>query len=140
MWWSLMLGVLAGAGPAPTELAPPVRLLAGGQPINVDIGHAAPFVADLRGDGTMNLLVGQFGEGKLRLYPISGSKDGRSSASLSGSRPAARRPPCRQADASASLHSLWTWMATASATSLPAAGRGNFISSKAKARASSLLR
>ena len=75
MWWSLMLGVLAGAGPDPTELAPPVRLQAAGQPINVDIGHAAPFVADLRGDGKMTLLVGQFGEGKLRLYPITGSKD-----------------------------------------------------------------
>ena len=74
MWCSLMLGVLAGAGPAPTELAPPLRLQAAGQPINVDIGHAAPFVADLRGDGKMVLLVGQFGQGKLRLYPNIGTK------------------------------------------------------------------
>jgi hypothetical protein len=73
MWWCIMASVLA-ADPGPTDLAPPVRLLAGGQPINVDVGHAAPFVADLKGDGTMTLLVGQFGEGKLRLYPNVGTK------------------------------------------------------------------
>jgi hypothetical protein len=66
--------MLSGADPAPTDLAPPVRLVAGGQPINVDVGHAAPFVADLKGDGGMVLLVGQFGDGKLRLYPNVGTK------------------------------------------------------------------
>jgi hypothetical protein len=66
--------MLSGADPAPTDLAPPVRLAAGGQPINVDVGHAAPFVADLKGDGSMVLLVGQFGDGKLRLYPNVGTK------------------------------------------------------------------
>jgi hypothetical protein len=75
MWWSIMLSVLAAADPSPTDLAPPVLLRAGSQPINVDIGHAAPFVADLKGDGKMTLLVGQFGEGKLRLYPNAGTKD-----------------------------------------------------------------
>ena len=75
MWWCIMASMLAAADPVPADLAPPVPLLAAGQPINVDIGHAAPFVADLRGDGKMTLLVGQFGEGKLRLYPITGSKD-----------------------------------------------------------------
>jgi hypothetical protein len=75
MWCCIMASVLAAAGPAPADLAPPVQILAGGQPINVDVGHAAPFVADLRGNGQMTLLVGQFGEGKLRLYPNTGSKD-----------------------------------------------------------------
>ncbi len=74
MWFGILACALAGAAPAPTDLAPPVRLLAGGQPINVDIGHAAPFVADLKADGKSVLLVGQFGEGKLRLYPNVGSK------------------------------------------------------------------
>jgi hypothetical protein len=71
----MVASVLAAADPGPTELAPPIRLLASGQPINVDIGHAAPFVADLKGDGKMTLMVGQFGEGKLRLYPNVGTKN-----------------------------------------------------------------
>jgi hypothetical protein len=37
------------------------------------MGHAAPFVADLKGDGNRVLLVGQFGQGKLRLYPNIGT-------------------------------------------------------------------
>ena len=74
MKWCVLAFMLAGADPGPTDLAPPVRLTAGGQPINVDIGHAAPFVADLKGNGSRVLLVGQFGEGKLRLYPNVGTK------------------------------------------------------------------
>ena len=53
---------------------PPVLLEARGRPINVDMGHAAPFAADLKGDGHMVLLVGQFGQGKLRLYPNIGTR------------------------------------------------------------------
>ncbi|MBI1918136.1 MAG: hypothetical protein HYS12_25880 [Planctomycetes bacterium] len=60
------------AGPAP-ELAPPIKLTAGSKPIDVDVGHAAPCVADLKGDGKPCLLVGQFGEGKLRVYPNLGT-------------------------------------------------------------------
>jgi len=56
------------------DLTPPVKLQAGGKPIDVDVGHAAPFVADWNGDGTMHLLVGQFGDGKLRIYKNVGSK------------------------------------------------------------------
>ena len=47
------------------ELAPPVRLEAGGRPIDTDAGHAAPWVADFDGDGVQDLLVGQFGDGIL---------------------------------------------------------------------------
>jgi hypothetical protein len=75
MWWCVMAGMLAAADPGARALAPPVRLRAGGQPINVDMGHAAPFVADWKGDGSMVLLVGQFGEGRLRLYPNVGTKN-----------------------------------------------------------------
>lgn len=46
----------------------PVRLEAGGKPIDTDIGHAAPYVYDFDRDGKRDLLVGQFGEGKLRIY------------------------------------------------------------------------
>ena len=73
MWWCIVASTLAAADPAPTDLAPPVRILAAGQPITVDVGHAAPFVADLKGDGRQALLVGQFGGGKLRIYPNAGT-------------------------------------------------------------------
>ena len=56
------------------ELAPPVRIEAAGKPIDTVTGHAAPFVGDFDGDGVPDLLVGQFGEGKLRVYPNVGSK------------------------------------------------------------------
>ena len=74
MWWCILASMLAVADPASTDLAPPIQLQAGGQPINVDMGHAAPFLADLKGDGNMVLLVGQFGQGKLRLYPNVGRR------------------------------------------------------------------
>jgi hypothetical protein len=47
--------------------------MAAGKPINVDVGHAAPCVADLNGAGKPQLLVGQFGDGKLRIYANKGS-------------------------------------------------------------------
>lgn len=73
-WMMAAVGLLA-AGPQATgkerlaaELAPPIRIEAAGKPVDVEIGHAAPFVADLTGDGIDDLLVGQFGSGKLRVY------------------------------------------------------------------------
>lgn len=56
-----------------TELAEPVRLQAAGKPIDTEIGHAAPFVCDFDGDGIKDLLVGQFGEGLLRIYRNEGT-------------------------------------------------------------------
>ena len=51
-----------------TDLESPVRIDSGGKPIDVEIGHAAPWIHDFDGDGRRDLLVGQFGSGKLRIY------------------------------------------------------------------------
>ena len=66
--------VALGAGSEAQELAPPVRLEAGGAPVDSDIGHAAPYLYDWDGDGKRDLLVGQFGDGKLRIYPNVGTE------------------------------------------------------------------
>lgn len=55
------------------DLAPPFRVEAGGQSIDVEVGHAAPLMVDFDGDGLRDLLVGQFGGGKLRLYRNTGT-------------------------------------------------------------------
>lgn len=69
-----LVGISAALAGAPgDELAAPVRILAGNEPISVDIGHAAPFYGDVDGDGLADLLVGQFGEGKLRVYKNQGT-------------------------------------------------------------------
>ncbi len=57
----------------PDELHPPILISAGNQPINVDLGHAAPFVGDIDGDGKQDLLVGQYGGGRLRIYRNEGT-------------------------------------------------------------------
>lgn len=51
-----------------SELEQPFRALASGEPIDVDTGHSAPYFADFDGDGLKDLLVGQFGGGRLRIY------------------------------------------------------------------------
>ena len=71
MYAALTLALFAVGPPAPDqggELLPPVRLEAAGKPIDTDVGHAAPFVADFYGDGVKDLLVGQFGDGILWFY------------------------------------------------------------------------
>ena len=70
--------ITVGAGEAPKnsdELLAPVRIEAGAQPIDVEVGHAAPFVGDFDRDGKVDLLVGQFGGGKLRIYRNGGSNE-----------------------------------------------------------------
>jgi hypothetical protein len=72
----LMLGqALLGGVPAAGELAPPVRIEAGGKPIDTDVGHAAPFVCDIDGDGINDLLVGQFGDGILWIFRNEGTNE-----------------------------------------------------------------
>lgn len=50
------------------QFEPPFRVMADGAPIAVDMGHAHPCLFDFDGDGVRDLLVGQFGDGKLRVY------------------------------------------------------------------------
>lgn len=71
----MLLGTTAALAEQNGELKSPVRLEAGGQPIDVDVGHAAPFVDDFDGDGVKDLLVGQFGEGKLRIHKNVGTDE-----------------------------------------------------------------
>lgn len=72
MRWSFALAALVLSTSAlatdPPTFEPPFRVSAGNQWIDVDIGHAAPLRLDWDGDGKDDLLVGQFGEGKLRIY------------------------------------------------------------------------
>jgi hypothetical protein len=69
LWFSAWAAtVLAG------DLAPPVHIQAGGKPIDIHlVGHAAPFYGDVDGDGVNDLLVGQFDEGRLRIYRNQGT-------------------------------------------------------------------
>ena len=79
-WQMTALIVLALAVPAggadSDELLPPVPVPAGDRPLDVERdGHAAPFVGDLDGDGKLALLVGQYHEGRLRIYRNAGTRD-----------------------------------------------------------------
>jgi hypothetical protein len=63
----LVCSVAAARGD--TEFAPPVRLMAGDAAVRVESpGWAAPCLADIDGDGKKELLVGQFHQGKIKVY------------------------------------------------------------------------
>ncbi|MEO2020605.1 MAG: VCBS repeat-containing protein [Pirellulaceae bacterium] len=68
----LILGVFVLTGvtvAGAAEFAAPVRLSGGGQAVRVESpGYAAPCWADVDGDGKKDLLVGQFNNGKIRVY------------------------------------------------------------------------
>lgn len=68
----LMVGSVSQAG----DLAKPYQLMAGSHPLDVGgIGYAAPFVGDFDNDGRRDLLVGQFREGKLRIFLNHGTNE-----------------------------------------------------------------
>jgi hypothetical protein len=64
----LAAGVMLCGHAAQPELQPGVRIVANGQPIDVQIGHLVPCVADWNGDGKKDLLVGTFMNAEIRLY------------------------------------------------------------------------
>ena len=50
-----------------------VRLKGGGEPVRVESpGYAAPCWADIDADGIKDLLVGQFNQGKIKVYKHEG--------------------------------------------------------------------
>ena len=52
-----------------TEFEPPVRLNGGDDPVRVESpGYAAPCWADIDADGEKDLLVGQYRQGKIKIY------------------------------------------------------------------------
>jgi len=73
----LIVSTLAVADPDATtdavSLDTPSKVLAEGKAIDVPVGHAAPYLVDWNEDGKLDLLVGQFGEGKLRIFLNAGS-------------------------------------------------------------------
>jgi hypothetical protein len=70
----MLLPLLLAAGSSKIELAEPFIVHAAGEPIKLDIGHAAPTFADFDGDGLPDLLVGQFGNGRMRIYRNVGTR------------------------------------------------------------------
>lgn len=73
MWLMIALAVGQPKSAIPSDLPMGVKLEAGGAPIDVEVGHAAPYFVDFDDDGVKDLLVGQFGGGKLRIYKNVGS-------------------------------------------------------------------
>ena len=62
-------GLAAAATPQGPQFRTPVRLEAGGELIRTEApGYAAPCWADVDGDGHKDLVVGQFADGKIRVY------------------------------------------------------------------------
>ncbi len=76
--WRMCLGLTLAAGglsmaSAASDLLPPFRVEANGKPIDMELGNAAPFITDFDGDGVFDLMLGQRGECKLRIYRNIGS-------------------------------------------------------------------
>lgn len=67
------LAAALAASVAAQQFETPFRVQAGGKAIDVEVGHAAPYVVDFDGDGVRDLLVGQFGKGRCRIYKNTGT-------------------------------------------------------------------
>jgi hypothetical protein len=71
----LLLCLTAWCGAA--EFQPPVMLKADGKAVRVESpGYAAPCWADIDGKGKKDLLVGQFNQGKIKVYKNLGDGKG----------------------------------------------------------------
>ncbi len=67
MWYTLFVilhasGISSVQESSPYQFAPPERITSSGEPIDVTVGHAAPYLQDFDGDGIRDLLVGEFGK------------------------------------------------------------------------------
>ncbi|MBM3877788.1 MAG: hypothetical protein FJ386_13910 [Verrucomicrobia bacterium] len=64
-----LAAAVSGATAADFRFEPPVRIKGGDAYARVESpGWACPALADLDGDGTKDLLVGQFNKGKIKVY------------------------------------------------------------------------
>src|SRR5688572_21067129 len=70
---ALAISLIAATPAFAQELGKPARLEADGKPIDTEVGHATPALYDWDGDGKRDLLVGQFGGGKLKIFRNLGS-------------------------------------------------------------------
>lgn len=61
-------GPLAASEESQPALGAGTMIAVGKEPINIEVGHLVPCVADWDGDGKHDLIVGQFSGGKIRLY------------------------------------------------------------------------
>lgn len=64
----MAMGLVLLCSAAFAALKDGVKLEAAGKAIDVEVGHAVPVVTDWNADGKKDLIVGQFGGGKIRLY------------------------------------------------------------------------
>jgi hypothetical protein len=65
----LAVWLTGAAEGVPVELEGPMAVTSGGRPIDTEhLGHAAPFVCDFDGDGRKDLLLGEFYQGRMRIY------------------------------------------------------------------------
>jgi hypothetical protein len=69
-----LASVIAGSAPKiDVSLAAPFAVSANGKAIMLEVGHAAPLMADMNGDGLGDLVVGQFAQGIALVYLNSGT-------------------------------------------------------------------
>ena len=67
--FSTILVCCGNAAATAAEFESPVRLKGAGEPVRVESpGYAAPCWGDVDGDGKKDLLVGQFAQGKIRVF------------------------------------------------------------------------
>lgn len=64
----MALGIVLCCGASFAGFQEGVKLKADGQEIDVAVGHLVPCVTDWNNDGLKDLVVGQFSQGKIRLY------------------------------------------------------------------------
>ena len=70
----MLAGLIVALQAPGAELLAPFAVEAGGKAIDVEGGNSAPAWFDADGDGLSDLLVGQFEEGRVRLYKNRGER------------------------------------------------------------------